>query len=88
MKARQQQSAATSLRAKFREAQAADGADFELFDSIVKNMPHEVAAFFDTFENARANMTMPQEVAAEWSTAGGRTLLQAIRSPRQCRPTE
>ena len=63
MKARQQQSAATSLRAKFREAQAADGADFELFDSIVKNMPHEVAAFFDTFENARANMTMPQEVA-------------------------
>ena len=59
------------LRAQFRAAQAADNADFGLFDSIVKNMPHEVSAFFEMFANARANMTMPQEVAVLNAVARG-----------------
>ena len=71
MKKKRQTSAATSLRAQFRAAQAADNADFELFDSIVKNMPHEVAAFFEMFEKARANMTMPQEIAVLNAVAKG-----------------
>ena len=71
MKKKKSKSAATSLRAQFRAAQAADNADFELFDSIVKNMPHEVAAFFEMFEKARANMTMPQEIAVLNAVAKG-----------------
>ena len=59
-----------SVRNRLSETQAR-GSEVELFDAIVKGMPQEIEAFFEMFDKARGNLTLPQEVSVLNAVARG-----------------